>query len=141
MLGPDSKEPYALFDFLNKVIMVYEDDLTVYSKCSGDHFMHLKKIFDRHRSFGISLSPKKYVFGVVEGKLLGHLVSKRQCKNISSKSAILKEIQLPKIKKGIQSFGSINFLLKFVPNFVETTYGISNMLKKGHDIVWTLEAK
>jgi len=133
MLGLDSKEPYAFSDFINKVIMVYQDDLTVYSKCRGDHFMHLRKIFDRHRSFGISLNPKKSVFGVVKGKLLGHLVSKRQGKNRSSKSAILKEIQLPKSKKGIQSFGSINFLLIFVPNFVEITYAISSMLKKGHE--------
>ena len=141
MLGPNSKEPYDFSDFLNKVIMVYQDDLTVYSKCRGDHFMHLRKIFNRHRSFGISLNPKKSVFGAVEGKLLGHMVCKRQGKNRSSKSAILKEIQLPQSKKGIQSFGSIKFLLRFVPNFVEITYAISNMLKKGHDIVWTLEAK
>ena len=108
--------------------MVYQDDLTVYSKCRGDHFMYLRKIFDKHISFGISLNPKKY-----EGKLLGHLVSKRQGKNRSSKSAILKEIQLPKSKKGIQSFGSIKFLLIFVPNFVEITYAISSILKKGHE--------
>ena len=101
MLGPDSKEPYAFSDFLNKVIMVNQDDLTVYSKCRGDHFMHLRKIFDRHRSFGISHNPKKSFFGVVQGQLLGHLVSKRQGKNRSSKSEILKEIQLPKSKKGI----------------------------------------
>ena len=130
---PHSKEPYAFSDFLNKVIMVYQDDLTIYSKCRGDHFMHLRMIFDKHRSFGISLNPKKSIFGVVEGKLLGHLVSKRQGKNRSSKSAILKEIQLPKSKKGIQLFGSINFLLIFVPNFVEITYAISSMLKKGHE--------
>ena len=80
MLGPDSKEPYAFSDFLNKVIMVYQDDLTVYSKCRGDHFMPLRKIFDRHRSFGISLNPKKFVFKVVKGKLLGHLVSKDKVK-------------------------------------------------------------
>ena len=101
MLGPDSKEPYAFSYFLNKVIMVNQDDLTVYSKCRGDHFMHLRKIFDRHRSFGISHNPKKSFFGVVQGQLLGHLVSKRQGKNRSSKSEILKEIQLPKSKKGI----------------------------------------
>ena len=78
--GPHSKEPYAFSDFLSKVIMVYQDDLTVYSKCRGDHFMHPRKIFDRHRSFGISLNPKKSVFGVVEGKLLGHIVSKDKVK-------------------------------------------------------------
>ena len=74
--GPHSKEPYDFSDFLNKVIMVYQDDLTIYSKCRGDHFMHPRKIFDRNKSFGISLNPKKFVFGVVKGKLLGHLVYK-----------------------------------------------------------------
>ena len=35
-----------------------------------------KQVFERCREFGISLNPAKSVFGVTEGKLLGHIISK-----------------------------------------------------------------
>ena len=38
---------------------------------------HLKQIFERCRKYGISLNPKKCVFVVLDGKLLGHIISKK----------------------------------------------------------------
>ena len=47
------------------------------------------------------------------------------------------KIQNPKSVKGIQSFfGKINFLRRFVTNFVEISRPISKMLKKGSKIKW-----
>ena len=63
-------------DLIGKIIAIYQDDLTVFSKERGDHVKHLRKTFDRCRKFGISLNPKKSTFGIDEGKLLGHIVSK-----------------------------------------------------------------
>ena len=66
----------AFSDLIRKIIAIYQDDLTVFSKERGDHVKHLRKIFDRCRKFGISLNPKKSTFGIDEGKLLRHIVSK-----------------------------------------------------------------
>jgi hypothetical protein len=48
----------------------------VYYKKRYDHPNHLKKIFKRCRKYGISLNPKKSIFSFLEGKLLGHIISK-----------------------------------------------------------------
>lgn len=56
--------------------MIYLDDLTVYSKRRKHHLRDLEKVLGRCRQYGISLNPKKYVFFVEEGKLLGHIISK-----------------------------------------------------------------
>jgi hypothetical protein len=40
----------------------------------------LRRVFNRCRRYGISLNPKKYVFAVDEGKLLGFIVSKHGMK-------------------------------------------------------------
>ena len=67
-------------DFHNlmyKFVLVYLDDITVYSKNVANHIGHLTQIFWRCREFGISLNPKKCVFVVHEGKLLGYVVSKQ----------------------------------------------------------------
>jgi hypothetical protein len=55
---------------------MYLDDLTVFSKQRKDHVHHLEAILHRCQTQGISLNPKKSIFGVTEGKLLGHIVSK-----------------------------------------------------------------
>lgn len=63
-------------DLRNKIIVVYLDDLTIFSKKREEHAYHLECVLQRCRQQGISLNPKKSIFGVIEGKLLGHIVSK-----------------------------------------------------------------
>jgi hypothetical protein len=60
---------------IKKCIVVYLDDVTIYSKNREDHIQHLTQIFKRCRKYIISLNPKKTIFGVEEGKLLGHIIS------------------------------------------------------------------
>ena len=66
----------AFKGLINKSIVVYLDDITVFSKKRANHLHDLKQIFERCRRFGISLNPKKYFFALGEGKLLGFVVLK-----------------------------------------------------------------
>ena len=66
----------AFWALINHSIVVYLDDVTVFPKCRHDHINYLGKGFERCRKFGISLNPKKTIFVVSEGILLGCVVSK-----------------------------------------------------------------
>ena len=57
---------------------LYLDDVTIFSKKREEHAFHLKQIFERCKKYGISLNPKKCVFVFIEGKILGHVVSKKR---------------------------------------------------------------
>ena len=59
----------------DKFVLIYLDDLTIYSHSHHDHLQHLQKVFLKCRRYGISLNPKKSQFSLSEGKLLGHIVS------------------------------------------------------------------
>ena len=59
---------------INMCVVVYLDDVTMYSKNKEDHIQHLTQIFKRCRKYGISLNPKKTIFDVEEGKLIGHII-------------------------------------------------------------------
>jgi hypothetical protein len=66
-------------DFVEELgifIVIYLDDVTVYSQSDEEHLRHLRRVFKKCRKFGISLNPKKILFGLEEGKLLGHIISK-----------------------------------------------------------------
>lgn len=66
----------AFKELINIIMVVHQDDLTCFSKRADDHCGHLEKVFNKALEFGVSLNPKKCHFVVIEGKLLGHIVSK-----------------------------------------------------------------
>ena len=62
---------------IGRSVVVYLDDVTIFSMKREEHAFHLKQIFKHCRKYGISLNPKKCVFDVTEGKLLGHVISNK----------------------------------------------------------------
>ena len=65
---------------IGRFIVIYLDDIKVYSKSDEEHLKHLRKVLEKCRRFGLYLNPKKTVFGLQEGKLLGHIISKEGIK-------------------------------------------------------------
>ena len=59
----------------DKFVVIYLDDIIVFSQLDDEHLKHLKQTFLKCIKYGLSLNPKKSHFAVQEGKLLGHLVS------------------------------------------------------------------
>lgn len=99
------------------------------------------KFFKRCRKFRISLNPKKSLFAIIEGKLLGHIISKNVFIDPNRVSTI-KTLSLPRNKKEVQAFlGKIDFLRRFIRNYVEIVKDINDILKKGHEVKWNVSSK
>ena len=45
-------------------IIIYLDDITVFSKTDKENLIHLRKVFEKCRKYGLSLNPKKTIFGL-----------------------------------------------------------------------------
>jgi hypothetical protein len=111
---------YAFRDLIGKLIDIYQDDLTAISKKRDQHIQHLRMIFQRCIEYGIYLNPNKSIFGVDKGKLLGHIISKDEISIDPSIIEAINKIPLPKDNKSLQYFfRQINFIIRFVPIFVE----------------------
>lgn len=127
---------------IGKFIVIYLDDITAYSKKDPEHLLHLRRVFEKCRRFGISLNPKKTLFGLEEGKLLGHIISKEGIKIDPKRIEAILKINHPRNIKELQSFiGRINFLRRFIPNLVELLKNITNMIKRDSEIIWNIEAR
>jgi len=62
--------------------------------------------------------PKKCIFGVSQGKLLGYVVSNEGISIDLERVQAIKGLSLPVNKKGVQSFfRKINFINKFISDF------------------------
>jgi len=49
----------AFSEEIGYFIVIYLDDIIVFSKTDVEHLAHLGKLFEKCRKFGISLNPKK----------------------------------------------------------------------------------
>jgi hypothetical protein len=127
----------AFQELINKCVVVYLDNVTMYSKNREDHIQNLTQIFERYRKYSISLNPKKTIFGVEEGKLLGHIISQvESCIDLERIRAIT-QLPLPHNKKAMLSFfGKIIFLRKFAPDFAETIKPLQKIIRKDVEFKW-----
>jgi hypothetical protein len=121
----------AFIDEKDRFVVIYLDDITVFSTSDEENLHHLKKTFEKCRRYGISLNSKKSHFAMEEGKILGHIVSPEGIKIDPERVKAIQQIDIPRNKKSIQTFiGKINFLRRFIPNFAEIMKYITDMLKK-----------
>jgi hypothetical protein len=60
----------AFIEEKDRFVVIYLNDITVFSISDKEHHHHLRKVFMKCRRFGLSLNPKKYLFAMQEGKLL-----------------------------------------------------------------------
>jgi hypothetical protein len=126
----------------DQFVVIYLDDITVFSKTDKEHCCHLKRVFLKCRRYGLSLNPKKSLFAKKEGKLLGHIVSAEGVRIDPDRVEAIQALSLPRSKKEVQAFlGKVNFLRRFVSNFAELMKHITTMLRKGHEIKWTAESR
>jgi len=127
---------------LGKFIVIYLDDVTVFSQFDDEHLRHPRQVFEKCRRFGISLNPKKSLFRLEEGKLLGNIISKDGIKIDPVRIKAIQKLEHPRNIKELQSFiGKIKFLRRFIPNLAELLRNITNMLKKDVKIKWDTESR
>ena len=116
---------------INQSVVVYLDDVTVFFKNKRDHLSHLRAMLEWCHKFDISLNPKKIVFAVEQGKLIGFIVSKDEIIIDLKRTQAIANLPPPSSKNAMQSFlGKINFVRRFVPSFSEMVRPLQNLIKK-----------
>ena len=85
---------------------------------------------------------KKSLFGLEEGKILGHIISKDGIRIDPARIEAILQISHPRNVKELQAFlGKVFFLRRFISSLAELIRLPNNMLKKDSSIKWTIEAK
>ncbi|MCO5611162.1 hypothetical protein L7F22_065412 [Adiantum nelumboides] len=69
-----------------------------------EHIEHLTKVFEKCRFYRICLNPKKCVFMVRQGKIIGHIVSKNGISTDMEKILVIIDLPRPVRLKEVQAF-------------------------------------
>lgn len=89
-------------DMIHKTVEDCMDDILANSKKRQDHIVALSAIFDRLEKYKVCLNPKKCVFGVQSGKILGYVVSMRGIKVDPARVKEILEMEAPKTLKQLR---------------------------------------
>jgi hypothetical protein len=122
---------------IRRNIKAYIDDIVVKSEKHGDLLDDLKETFDNLRKFKMMLNPKKWVFGVSSGKLLGYMVSSRGIDVNPKKVEAIEKLQPPQTRREIQKLaGMMAALSRFISKLGERGMPFYRLLHKANGFQW-----
>ena len=131
---------YIFHDYMHDILEDYVDDLLAKSKTRKQHPEILIKIFDRLLQFNVCLNPKKCVFGVTLGKLLGFIVSQRGIEIDPNKIKAITHMPSPSNIKQLQSLqGKLQSIRRFISQLSDKCKPFTKLLKKGVVFHWGKE--
>jgi hypothetical protein len=107
----------------------------------GDLLDDLKETFDNLHKYKMMLNPKKCVFGVSSGKLLGYMVSSRGIDANPKKVEDIEKLQPPRTRIEIQKLASMMAALsRFISKFGERGMLFYKLLHKADGFQWDGQA-
>ncbi|RDY04727.1 Retrovirus-related Pol polyprotein from transposon opus, partial [Mucuna pruriens] len=113
---------------------VFMDDFTVYADLFDACLENLSKVLRRCIDTNLVLNCEKCHFMVIEGIVLGHLVSNRGIEVDKSKIDIISSLPNPASMREVRSFlGHARFYRRFIKNFSKLALPLSKLLQKDVD--------
>jgi hypothetical protein len=126
-------------DLMRKILLVFFDDILVYSKTKEEHLQHLKIDLETLRKNKLLAKHSKCVFATQQVEYLGHIISATGVATDPQKIAAVKEWPIPKnITQLIGFLGLTGYYRRFVKNYGLICRPLHNMLKKD-SFKWTAE--
>jgi hypothetical protein len=117
---------------LDKSVVVYLDDILIYSRSWEDHKRHVAEVLQRLREHKLYAKASKCEFGKVEVEFLGHIVTQSGVKVDAKKVEAVRSWPLPLNIHDLRAFlGLSNYYRRFVRNYSKLTLPLTRLLKKG----------
>ncbi|CAI7797162.1 unnamed protein product [Closterium sp. NIES-53] len=128
---------HILWPLLDECVVVYLDDILIYSKNMKEHVEHLRKVFEilRKNKFYVKLS--KSDFALKKVQFLGHMVSAEGVYVDPRKIEAVKKWKVSENMKELQQFlGFTNYYNRFVPQYAKIAAPLTDLLKKDTPFKW-----
>jgi hypothetical protein len=122
-----------LKDFIKKFVIVYLDDILIFSKTKAEHLKHLATVMQRLQQEKLLINMKKSSFMKTELIYLGSVVSADKLRMDPDKVEAIKNWPSPKSIFEVLCFhGLASFYRKFIRNFSGISALMMDTVKKRH---------
>ncbi|GJU66669.1 putative reverse transcriptase domain-containing protein [Tanacetum coccineum] len=130
-----------LFDQLqDKFVIVFIDDILIYSKTKEDHEVHLRLVLELLRMEKLYAKFSKCEFWLQEVHLLGHVVNHSGIHVDPGKIEAVNNWKAPTTSSEIRSFlGLAGYYRRFIINFSKIAKPLTSLTQKNQKYVWGVE--
>ncbi|GJR69546.1 putative reverse transcriptase domain-containing protein [Tanacetum coccineum] len=123
--------------YLDKFVIVFIDDILIYSKSEEEHEVHLKTILDLLKKEKLYAKFSKCEFWLQEVQFLGHVVNRDGIHVDPSKVESVKNWKTPESPTEIRSFlGLAGYYRRFIENFSKIAKPLTLLTQKNKAYVW-----
>jgi hypothetical protein len=117
-------------DCVDEYVIVFMDDILVYSKTAESHAQHLRHVMDLLRKHKLYAKKSKCLFFQKKIKFLGHVISPDGISVDEDKIAAIQKWPIPKNVSELRSFlGLAGYYRKFVRNFSKVALPLTLLLR------------
>ncbi|WVZ69904.1 LOW QUALITY PROTEIN: hypothetical protein U9M48_018619 [Paspalum notatum var. saurae] len=125
----------VFMEYLDKFVVVFIDDILIYSKTEEEHEEHLS--FAKPRDHKLYAKLSKCEFWLDQVPFLGHIVSKGGIMVDPSKISSVMDWKVPEVVKEVRGFlGLAGYYRRFIENFSRIAKPMTSLLEKGVPFNW-----
>lgn len=122
----------VLREYINKICVVYMDDILIFSTSITEHIASINIIFKKLRESNLKIQINKCNFFCKETEFLGHVLTSKGIKINPKRIENIKSLNLPTTQKQIKSFlGMTGYCRKFIKDYAKISHPMIKYLKKG----------
>nr|XP_016493745.1 PREDICTED: uncharacterized mitochondrial protein AtMg00860-like [Nicotiana tabacum] len=124
--------------YLDQFVIVYLDDIVIYSNTLEEHMEHLRKVFQVLRENELYIKREKCEFAQSKVHFLGHVISYDEVRMDEAKVHAIQEWEAPINVTELRSLlGLVNNYRRFISGYSAKVAPLTELLKKNKPWVWT----
>ncbi|GJV19880.1 putative reverse transcriptase domain-containing protein [Tanacetum coccineum] len=126
--------------YLDKFVIVFIDDILIYSKSKEEHEIHLRMVLELLNKEKLYTKLSKCEFWLQDVHFLGHVVNQNGIHVDQSKIESVKNWKAPTTPSEIRSFlGLAGYYRRFIANFSKIAKPLNSLTQKNQKYVWGVE--
>ncbi|WVZ75872.1 hypothetical protein U9M48_023894, partial [Paspalum notatum var. saurae] len=129
----------VFMEYLDKFVVVFIDDILIYSKTEEEHEEHLRLVLQKLREHKLYAKLSKCEFWLDQVPFLGHIVSKGGIMVDPSKIGVSWIGRCRSCERSSWIFGSSRYYERFIESFSRIAKPMTSLLEKGVPYIWTKE--
>jgi hypothetical protein len=124
----------VLRPFLDNFVVVYLDDILIYSKTLEEYQQHVHQVLQALQDANLLVNPEKSIFHTQEALFLGHKIKPDTIEMEDAKVEAIATWPTPTTVKEIRGFlGFANYYRRFIKDFSEHATPLTNLTKKDNE--------
>jgi hypothetical protein len=128
----------VFMEYLDKFVMVFIDDILIYSRNEEEHEGHLRLVLQMLQDHKLYAKLRKCEFWLKQVAFLGYVISKGGISVDPSKVQDVLSWNAPTSVSNMQSFlGLVGYYRRFIEGFSKISRPMTELLKKDKQFEWT----